>query len=448
VSLAERKGLRLGVLIVMYVAQGIPWGFTAVTLPAYFAAHGVDKGAIGVALAGTTLPYSFKWVVGPIIDSFTIKRFGRRKPWIVFAQTMMALTIGAMLTVKNLGADLHLLATLVMVHTCFNALQDVAVDALAVDLLDEKERGLANGLMYGAKYGGGAIGGAGLSWVIHYSSLRAALLVQVALLLAIAVVPLLVRERDGEAVERSEPKTAEVLRALAKVMSTRSAFVCALAMLTLTLVYGTLTANSYTLFEQVLGWSPEKVSSLSGGYGLLAGLVGSMFGGFIADKVGHKQLAMYASIAAAAGWTIFALGFSLWKVDAFVYPMSIWEGLTTAMMSTSLFALCMDLAYPPAGASQFAMYMAFGNFATTLGYLLAGSLPASWSYRSIYFIAAVVQVCVTLLLLAIDPQQTRRELPPELPPSRSLDQRAWGAIIALLAILVPMTIYIVHRALA
>ncbi|HEY4058884.1 MAG TPA: MFS transporter, partial [Kofleriaceae bacterium] len=253
-SLAERKWLRLGVLIVMYVAQGIPWGFTAVTLPAYFAAHGVDKGAIGVALAGTTLPYSFKWVVGPIIDSFTIKRFGRRKPWIVFAQTMMALTIGAMLTVSDLGADLHLLATLVMIHTCFNALQDVAVDALAVDLLDENERGRANGLMYGAKYGGGAIGGAGLSWVIHVSSLRTALLIQVALLLAIAVVPLVIRERDVELLENDsgEPKTVEVLRALAKVMSTRSAFVLALAMLTLTLGYGTLTANSYTLFTQEL----------------------------------------------------------------------------------------------------------------------------------------------------------------------------------------------------
>ena len=41
------------------------------------------------------------------------------------------------------------------------AMQEVAVDALAVDLLTEQERGVANGLMYGSSYLGTALGGAG-----------------------------------------------------------------------------------------------------------------------------------------------------------------------------------------------------------------------------------------------------------------------------------------------
>ena len=47
-------------------------------------------------------------------------------------------------------------------------MQDVAVDGLAIDLLDERERGRANGLMYASKYGGGAIGGAGMSAVLAW----------------------------------------------------------------------------------------------------------------------------------------------------------------------------------------------------------------------------------------------------------------------------------------
>ncbi|CAN5799226.1 MFS transporter [soil metagenome] len=442
-SLAERKGLRLGVLMVMYVAQGIPWGFTAVTLPAYFAAHGLDKGAIGIALAGTTLPYSFKWIVGPLIDSVTIPRFGRRRPWIIFAQTMMALTIGAMLLVPDLGADLHLLATLVMVHTCFNALQDVAVDALAVDLLDENERGRANGLMYGAKYGGGAIGGAGLSWVIHHASLHTALVIQVVMLLAIAVVPVLVRESDAPPARR--PRTDTVIGAFVRVMATRSAFILALAMLSMTLAYGTLTAISFPLFTQELHWSPQKVTALSGGWGLLAGLGGAFIGGFLADKVGHKRLAIFASVAAALGWAVFSLGHALWTDDRFIYPMSMWEGLTTSMMSTSLFALCMDVAYPAAGASQFSAYMAFANFATTIGYALAGNLPTSWTYQGTYLVAAGVQVVITLLLFAIDPKQTRRDLPEA--PTQHPRWFQYGGITALILVLVPMTLYIVVRTL-
>ena len=34
-SLAERRWLRLFTLCALYVAQGIPWGFMATTLPAY-----------------------------------------------------------------------------------------------------------------------------------------------------------------------------------------------------------------------------------------------------------------------------------------------------------------------------------------------------------------------------------------------------------------------------
>ena len=75
-SLAERRWLRLFTLCVLYVAQGIPWGFMATTLPAYLAKHGVKD--IGAVMAMTTLPYSFKWIWGPIIDAFTIPRFGRR----------------------------------------------------------------------------------------------------------------------------------------------------------------------------------------------------------------------------------------------------------------------------------------------------------------------------------------------------------------------------------
>ena len=50
---------------------------------------------------------------------------------------------------------------MIFAHTVFNALQNVAVDGLAIDLLDRSERGKASGMMYGAKYLGGAAGSAG-----------------------------------------------------------------------------------------------------------------------------------------------------------------------------------------------------------------------------------------------------------------------------------------------
>ena len=207
-NLSDNPRLRLLTLCALYVAQGIPFGFVTVALAAYLAEQRVSVAAIGTVTAMTSLPWSFKWVWGPVIDRFGYRPMGRRRPWILLAQLLMALTIGAMLAIPDfrgtatyLGGTISattLLAGMVFLHNVFGSFQDVATDALAVDLLAEHERGKANGLMYGSSYLGTAIGGAGLVQVISYAGLQTALFVQVLLLLGIMLLPLLLRERAGE----------------------------------------------------------------------------------------------------------------------------------------------------------------------------------------------------------------------------------------------------------
>jgi len=437
VSLAERRWLRLFTLCVLYVAQGIPWGFTAITIPTYVADKGGDVGTVGAAIAMTTLPYTFKWVWGPIIDAFTLPRFGRRRPWIILAQALMALTIFSMILIPDLTVEVKILGWVILVHTVFNALQDVAVDALAVDLLDESERGRANGFMYASKYLGGIVGGGGMTWLVARANLQTALIFQTSVLLAIMLVPLLVRETERP--PEARPRARDVVRGLVEVFSVRSALVMALLMLTVNLCLGLLTANSVVLYTQELGWSPEKYAGLVGVLGLVAGVGGSVLGGFLADIVGRKRLAAIASIAMAAGWLVFGKATGLWRTDAFVYPLAIFEVLCTSVMTVSLFGLCMDVSWSKIGASQFAAYMAFSNFSSTVGARLAKVLGEYFDYASCYVLAAVVQVLVTAWLLALDPAQTARELP--RPEGSPLPVRGVVAAIALGTTLVGFTIY-------
>ncbi len=438
-SLAERKRLRLATLVILYVAQGIPWGFMATTIPAYLASRGLDAGAVGVALATTTLPYTFKWIWGPIIDAFGIPRFGRRRPWIVFAQLMMALTVAAMLFIGDLSTNLKLLAWMILLHTVFNALQDVAVDALAVDLLDDDERGRANGLMYGAKYGGGAIGGIVLANVIAYTSLETALAAQAIVLLAIMLVPLLVRESDAPPPPR--PRLADIARSFADVFASRSAAVMILVMLSCTFAYGIVIVRANVLFTQELGWSPQKYTSLVGGWGLVVGGGCAAGSGFLADAIGPKRLAMIAALAMGAGWIVFSLNPGRWPDDSFVYMMSMWENAAQAALSVSLFAICMQVSLPAIGASQFAAYMALSNFGSTLGYRASG-LFDDLSAAHVWQLAAAFQIVVVVLLLAAtDPAQTRRELPRSdgVRPSHG-----WIVLGALATFLVGMTALVVR----
>ncbi len=451
-NLADRKGLRLFTLCLLYVAQGIPWGFTATTIPAYLAERGLERGAIGLALVTTTLPYSFKWVWGVVIDAFTISRFGRRRPWIVLAQLMMAATILSMLAIPDLTLDLKLLAWTIMIHTVFNALQDVAVDALAVDLLDEDERGRANGLMYASKYGGGFIGGAVLAWIIASTSLSTALLVQAAILVAIMFVPMLVRERaaqaDGSggrplpsATLIGQQRVAGVLRSLAIVFSVRSVAITALLVLGLTFPLGVLIANANALFTQVLGWTAKQYTGLTGGWGLVVGLCGAVAGGFLSDRFGRRRIVAIASILLAANWLVFGLGTSLWTNHVFAYASSGLEAGCTAVMMVGVFALCMDVSWPAVAASQFTAYMAMSNFSSTLGYRTAALVEPWLDYASCYLAAAAVQIAITALLLFIDPGQTRRELP--LPEATPIPTRGIVVCSFLFVVMTGLTAWIV-----
>lgn len=58
-------------------------------------------------------------------------------------------------------------------HYSFAAMQDVAIDALAVNTLHEDERGLADGRMFGGAAIGVLVGGSGVLFLTPYVGFQA-----------------------------------------------------------------------------------------------------------------------------------------------------------------------------------------------------------------------------------------------------------------------------------
>ncbi len=438
-SRAERKSLRLLTLCALYFAQGIPWGFTTITIPAYLGSLGMTPAAIGVALAMNALPFALKWVWGPIIDGVSLPRFGRRRPWIIVAQLMMALTIVALLGVHDPRTQLSVLGGILFIHTAFSALQDVAVDALAIDILEPHERGRANGFMNAARYVGGIIGGAGLSFLLVQTSGKVAIIVLALLLIAVLPIPWMVRERAPSSTARL--RLDHVIRSLAIVFSLRSAVVTALLMLVLTFTLGLLSANAFALFTQQLGWSPDRYAQLTGGFSMVAGFVGAVVGGQLVDRFGRRSTMAVASVAMGLGWLLFGLLDTWWSVTPFVYAMALFEQVCTSVMLVSIFALCMDVSWSPTAATQFTAYIAISNFSGSLGYRFTAVASTWFDFAGAYLFAAAIQIAVPVLLLFIDPGQTARELP--LPDGTPIPRRGIAAVIVLAIVLVALTAYIV-----
>ena len=126
---------------------------------------------------------------------------GRRRPWILSAQTGMVATVLLIAVVPGIENRIGLLTILLFFHNCFASLQDVAVDGLAVDILSPEEFGRINGFMFGAKRFGTMVGGAGIGYFMgKYASIGIAegLFLTVPMLLLIMCLPALIRERPGE----------------------------------------------------------------------------------------------------------------------------------------------------------------------------------------------------------------------------------------------------------
>ena len=445
-SLAEQRRLRIFTLCALYVAQGIPWGFMATTLPGYLTARGVDFGVVAAAMSFTYLPYSFKWVWGPIIDALPLfPRFGRRRAWIVTAQALMAVTVVAMVAF-DVTVELKLLAWTIFIHTVFNALQDVAVDALAVDLLDEDERARANGLMFGSKYGGGLIGGYVMAELTFQLGLNTALVIQTAILVAIMMVPLLVRERDtGPRPKRQA--LSEIVRALALAFSIRSALVTVVLLLGMNFAMGVLSTTGYQLFIGTLKWTYTEYSALTGGWALGVGAVAAAAAGFLVERYGRRRIAAIASIAMAAGWFAFAMLQEHWASRELVWASGLYTQATLATMTVALIAMAMDLSWKKIGGTQFTAYMALSNFSTVLGQQFAVRANELWEFYGVYLAAATVQVAVTALLVFIDPTELRRKLDPAdvsgataAPPAPAANRLGIAAVGVLLVFLIVMTI--------
>ena len=433
-NLTDNRRMRLITLCAMYVGQGIPFGFLTITLVAYLAGRGMGTEAIVPITFWSGLPWTFKWVWGPLIDRFKFVSMGNRRPWILIAQSLMAVTLLAMIAIPDMAGDVvifghtysgfSILCFLIFINNCFASLQDVSVDALAVDLLNEDERGKANGFMYGSSYIGAFIGGACMGRFMAAFDLRAALIFQFIMLLGIMSLPLFLRERSGEKLlpwskgtgdrlpfEQKQRSTAELFRNIFKAFSLRSSIIAVILALCTYLASSVIYIAGSLYFIQELGWEKEHFTDAAGGWAVFAGLAGSIGGGYLADKLGAKKVLAAATILLGAAWIGFSFAESLWQYRTqFVVPFFVLEALLLGVLAVSFFSIAMTVSWPKVAATQFTAYMACMNLSRTAGFKLAEPICEKFSFGNIYLVMGIFQIIIVFLLLFIDPHQTRRVL--------------------------------------
>ena len=409
-SMSSHRGIRTTILCLLYFAQGFPYGFVLYTLFAVFIEQGFTRDEAGIITGFSVLPWTFKFLWAPLIDSIRFPALGLRRPWILLAQLGMAVTLIANSQAGGLGklapettvevsswtswffswvagpdqsgsatevSTLIFVAGVFFLHNAFASLQDVATDALAVDILEESERGRVNGFMWGSKMFGTTVGTTGGVYLIEQFELNVTLQVLATGILLIALAVLFVRERDGEkrfpwSKGEASSTQAESLRSpilvlseLFRALSKWTTGAAVLLSVITSFSLGIFIPLSSDTFINVYGWTSGQYSDAFGTWGIGGELVGALLGGFLCDRMGRRKIAAIGGTCMGIAMISFSLLLSAATVNP-LWVLPVFKGFV-AFQTVALFSLYMKICWTTSAATQFTLYMAVSNLGTYIG---------------------------------------------------------------------------------
>lgn len=343
---------RIGVMVLMGFASGLPLALTASALQAWMAVDGVDLRTIGVfALVG--VPYTLKFLWSPLMDRFVPPWLGRRRGWIVSTQVVLILGIAAMAFCSPKNAP-GVLAALALLVAFSSASQDIVIDAYRTDVLHEEERGAGAAVFVTGYRLAMLVSGALALIMSDRIGWKATYLVMAAAMSIGVVSTFLGPEPERKAVPPRTIREA-VWGPLKDFLSRRRA----LMILLLIVLYKLADAYAGSLTTAFLirgvGFSPTDVGTVNKAFGLAATIVGAMLGGALMVRLGlFRSLLFFGILQGISNLAFMALAWTGKSYGMLILAVGF-ENFTSGMGTAAFIALLMSLCNQKYTATQYAL---------------------------------------------------------------------------------------------
>ena len=379
--------VKLAWVAALYFASGFPYGLVNELLPVYLRTQHVDVAAIGHVVSLVSWPWALKFLWAPAVD-----RLGTRKAWIVACQLLLGAVTAAL--VMHSGATLTTAVTVALFTLAvLSATQDIAIDAYSIELLDERERGPANGVRVTfyrialIATSGALVAASGyVGWPTVFVAAAATMFV---LALVTATVPATRRATEGRVESIWEP-----VRALGRLPH-------AWAILSFVVLF---RLGDYALQTMIKPFwvdshfSTQEIGLIQGTVGIVATVAGAIVGGALVPRIGTFRALIALGAAQAAGsltyWAVALAGAprpAMWSasvIEHFTY------GLGTAAFLTYLMSVC-ERRY---AATQFAVLTALFAASRSIGAYFAGDAVQRMGYANFFLLTFVLALPAWMLI--------------------------------------------------
>jgi len=378
-------------LLSLYLVQGLPYGFQVTALPLYLREQGTSRSLVAL-VSLLAVPWFFKAVWAPAVDRYGSVRFGRRKSWIVPLQLMLAgvAVVGALASARG---ELRLLLDVVLVMNFLAATQDIAVDGLAVDVLDRQELGFGNiAQVVGYKIGMLVSGGL-LLWLsdrIGWSGIFFGMA-----LLCAAAVGVVLPFQEPPPVTAERPRVLRLLWEALKSPGTGWLLVfCG------TYKIGeTMVDAMFKLFLQDAGYTPSRIGLWVGTYWMVFSIAGSVAGGLLAWRV-ELLRAVWATAVGRAVSLVAVLVLSVSTLtDGGVIAVVCAEHFFAGALTTAMFAYMMSRVDRRIGAAHYTLLATVEVIGKSPGGLVSGRIVDHSGYPVLFALAAGLSVAYLALFL-------------------------------------------------
>lgn len=378
---------KLALLTTLYFSQGLPFGFFS-GLPAVLREIGYSLTTISMTSL-LALPWALKFLWAPLVDRFGSGPFGARRSWIIPLQLLAVLTMVGM-SQTSLDQNLQLVFAGVLFANFLAATQDIATDALAVDLLSFSERGLGNGIQVAAYRIGMIVGGGYLMARLMTIGWQQTYLLM-AVLLGVATIPILLY---AEPKRRESDQPESVLHAALSFVTRPGIWWWLIPMMFYKAGDAMGTAQLRPMLVDI-GVGVKEQAAMVGTVGYVSGLLGALGGGYAASRFGRRPAVLFCglfqSLAVAsylwpASWTDPTLSNAQWGV---LYALCAIEHFAGGTATVALFTLMMDFCKRETAAMDYTFQASLVVIATIFAGTISGPIAQEMGYRLLFLASSI-----------------------------------------------------------
>jgi predicted MFS family arabinose efflux permease len=394
----------LGTLSVLYVTQYLGIGFITVGLTAILRDGGTSLDTLALLqVVGLIWPVKFLWA--PLVD-----RYGTTRTWLFVLQGAMVVTLLALLPFTGPAASLGPVIAVCAAYVFMSATQDIAVDAVAVRILADRERGTGNGIQIAAAHLGTLVGG-GLCVLVYdlYGWVAAITLLAVLTAAGLATI----------AVFREPPRTGRpagtgaAYRALFSVLGRPGCRRWTFGVVPLLYVGSGAT---YALVSPALvdaGWSLGRIGVVTGIVTSVPAIAAGLAAGAVTHRIGRSGV-LIAGGAAITVSTVLLLPLMTGTAPAALTIVALCCFMAAyTVLNVVVYTVNMDYSRSGTAGTDFTVLSSFGLICS----FVAASIGLAGADRLGYPVVATAAAALVLLgVLAGVAHQRKHRRPAEPAP--------------------------------